>query len=73
MAVWSSTTRRGVMLRGHTGAVHTAVFSPDSRQLVTTSRDGTARIWDAASGRLEHVLDTRPTRCGWPRTVRAAG
>jgi WD40 repeat protein len=27
-----------------------AAFAPDGRWIVTTSEDGTARVWDAASG-----------------------
>jgi len=33
------------------GRVWAASFSPDGRQVVTASFDGTARVWDAASGR----------------------
>jgi hypothetical protein len=34
----------------HTGAVYSAAYSPNSRQIVTASKDGTARTWDAATG-----------------------
>src|ERR1051325_7305832 len=40
-----------IKLEGHTAAVLCAAFSSDGRQLVTASYDGTAKIWDAASGR----------------------
>ena len=33
-----------------------AGFSPDGRQIITAARDGTARIWDAGSGRQLFVL-----------------
>jgi len=37
-------------LHGHAGDVHCVVFSPDGRRLATASHDGTAKIWDAATG-----------------------
>jgi WD40 repeat protein/serine/threonine protein kinase len=39
-----------LILRGHTAAVATVVFSPDGRQLVSGSHDRTIRFWDAATG-----------------------
>jgi WD40 repeat protein len=38
--------------QGHTGWVHSAVFSPDSRRVLTASGDKTARLWEAESGKL---------------------
>jgi eukaryotic-like serine/threonine-protein kinase len=43
-------------LLGHTDAVLAVAFSPDSRGLLTASRDGTARLWETDSGQLQHVL-----------------
>ncbi len=37
-------------LRGHTSRAVSAVFSPDSKYVLTGSLDGTARIWDAHTG-----------------------
>lgn len=44
-------------LRGFKGRVTAAVFSPDDRLIATSSYDGTAILWDAASGQ---VVGTRP-------------
>lgn len=40
-----------VQLSGHTAALHDIAWSPDGTRLVTTSGDGTARIWDVAEHR----------------------
>ena len=34
----------------HAGQLSSAQFSPDSRWVVTTSKDYTARLWDANTG-----------------------
>ncbi len=44
------------VLRGHEGFVMSAFFSPDGRRIVTASRDKTARVWDASTGRQIAVL-----------------
>ena len=35
----------------HENAVCSATFSPDGRRVLTASRDNTARIWDAETGK----------------------
>jgi WD40 repeat protein len=37
---------------GHKGGLWRAVFSPDGRRVVTASIDGTAKVWDIATGRV---------------------
>lgn len=44
--------RTSFPLRGHTGIVLSAKFSPDGTRILTTSRDRTARLWDVRDGRL---------------------
>jgi WD40 repeat protein len=46
----------------HDGPVGSASFSPDGTRIVTGSNDGTARVWDAQSGRAV----TEPMRHGAP-------
>src|SRR5208283_1751889 len=38
--------------QGHTGAVYSAVFSPDIRRVLTASWDKNARLWETESGEL---------------------
>jgi WD40 repeat protein len=43
-------------LTGHTGAVVAVAFRPDGTLLATTSTDGTARLWDTATGEPVRTL-----------------
>jgi hypothetical protein len=44
-------------LKGHRGTVFSAAFSPDGKRIVTGSGDGTARVWDAATGEQIQALE----------------
>jgi WD40 repeat protein len=48
-AAWRDLRER-VILSGQGADVTRAAFSPDDKRVVTASGDGTARIWDAATG-----------------------
>src|SRR4029077_10478053 len=43
-------------LTGHADRVSQAAFSADRRLIATGSKDGTARIWNAGTGRQIHAL-----------------
>ncbi len=43
-------------LAGHTGPVTSAAFSPDGALIVTAGDDGTAKVWDVATGTELHTL-----------------
>lgn len=38
------------IMRGHRGAVYSAAFSPDDGMILTASDDGTAKLWNTATG-----------------------
>jgi WD40 repeat protein/transcriptional regulator with XRE-family HTH domain len=44
-------SRIELTLRGHDDVVWSAVFSPDGARVATASADGTAKIWDATTGK----------------------
>jgi WD40 repeat protein len=55
--VFDARTGRSVStLRGHTGALNTAEFSPDGSLVLTASWDDTARVWQARTGKLVRIL-----------------
>jgi WD40 repeat protein len=43
-------------LAGHRGSVFACVFSPDGRQLLSASHDGTLKLWETSSGRELRIL-----------------
>jgi Flp pilus assembly protein TadD len=47
--VWDVATLSSVELKGHTGGVRAAAFSPDGKSIVTASFDNAARVWDLAT------------------------
>lgn len=52
-------------LSGHSGVVHRASYSPDGQRIVTASADGTAKVWDAHSGRCLRTLESRNKEGLW--------
>jgi WD40 repeat protein len=42
--------------KGHTGGVWSVAFSPDGQQILSTSADGTMRLWDTATGKVLRVF-----------------
>jgi len=54
-----------IELKGHQGYVISADFSPDGKKTVTASYDGTARIWDAETGKEIHRLKGHTSWASW--------
>ncbi len=44
------------LLEGHTDTVWSAKSSPDKKMIITTSKDNTAKIWDAKTRQILHTL-----------------
>ena len=42
--------------QGHSGDVNSVAYSPDGRQLLSGSFDGTVRVWDVATGQCTATL-----------------
>lgn len=55
------------VLRGHVGPVVAVAWSPDGQRVITTGQDRTARLWNPATGQLQHVLAHRSlvARMAW--------
>jgi len=55
--LWDIAARKErLVLEGHEQPVFWASFSPDGKNIITASRDRTARIWNADTGKPLHVL-----------------
>ena len=54
--LWQTSTGDKVDLRGHTGQILAAAFSPGDATVATAGQDRTIRIWDVATGALIAVL-----------------
>src|SRR5207302_1918457 len=53
-ALWRCLVR--ATLRGHAYLLTNAAFSPDGRMVVTANDDGTAKLWDVATGQARATL-----------------
>lgn len=52
-AIWDVNTGKCVhVLKGHSGSINSAVFSPNGNYVITTSHDKTIKIWSTDTGKL---------------------
>jgi Tol biopolymer transport system component len=51
----------------HTNSITCLAFSPDGRALASSSRDGTAKLWDLSASRVRATLHAHPS--GWVNAV----
>src|SRR5262249_47828087 len=66
------TRRNQLTLRGHTSWIGSVNWTPDGTRLVTCSRDGTVRVWDARTGDQLRVLAAPPGDL-WQAVLNPAG
>jgi WD40 repeat protein len=58
--IWDASTHQSIIqLVGHTDSVLFVAFFPDGKQFMSTSRDGTIRVWDI------ELLEERGEMDGW--------
>lgn len=48
--------RQRLVLRGHSGTIHVAAFSPDGQRVLAAGEGGKACLWDTSSGQFLHEL-----------------
>src|SRR5262249_11806452 len=68
--LWNSSTGEMLCrLEGHKGWTYTLAFSPDGKLIGSGNSDGTARLWEVATGRERHCFSFQQ---GSPRAITGA-
>lgn len=57
------TTQNSIFTEQHTQAINRLITSPDGNKFITTSSDGTIKIWDAVSGSELKTITASPVSC----------
>ena len=58
VTVWDAVSgQQTLALKGHTLPVHSVVFSPDGKRIVSASDDNTLKVWDAACDQEMLTID----------------
>jgi len=58
MRLWDAAIKEPLQtFKGHSSLVRSVAFSPDDKQVVSGSGDGTVRLWDAVTGALLQTFE----------------
>jgi WD40 repeat protein/serine/threonine protein kinase/DNA-binding XRE family transcriptional regulator len=63
--VWDLATRTELLTLHHDALVFGVAYSPDGKYIATGSADGVAKIWEAKTGNLLHVLSGHTALIQW--------
>lgn len=65
IGLWSPEGKLLRLLEGHTDEVWRLMFSDDNRQILSSSKDGTARLWNTSTGQSIHVFRSPKAEISW--------
>lgn len=63
--LWDMKRQKSFTLSGHTAEISRVLITPDEKQVISASEDGTLRVWDARSGAALFTLSGHENPVSW--------